>query len=64
MEQVTYMNMLPPQSVPYRAVCPSFPARKIDVGPSAPPMIEIAAAALSLNPKKDCAQSKLQKIPN
>ncbi len=34
---------------PRRAVCPSFPARKIDVGPSAPPMIEIAAAALSLN---------------
>ena len=32
------------------AVCCSLPARKIDVGPSAPPIIEIAAAALSENP--------------
>ena len=35
---------------PIKAVWPNLPARKIDVGPSAPPMIEIAAAALSLNP--------------
>ena len=33
------------------AVCCSLPARKIDVGPSAPPIIEIAAAALSENPR-------------
>ena len=35
---------------PRRAVCPSLLARKIEVGPSAPPMMAIAAAALSLNP--------------
>ena len=37
---------------PIYLVCPSLPARKIDVGPSAPPIIEIAAAALSGNPIK------------
>ena len=36
---------------PISELCPSFPARKIDVGPSAPPMIDTAAAASSLNPK-------------
>ena len=36
---------------PMIAVCCSLPARKIDVGPSAPPIIEIAAAALSENPR-------------
>ena len=35
---------------PRIAVCSSFPARKMDVGPSAPPIMEIAAAALSENP--------------
>ena len=35
---------------PIIAVCDNLPARKMDVGPSAPPMIEIAAAALSENP--------------
>ena len=35
---------------PIMFVCPSLEARKIDVGPSAPPMMEIAAAALSLKP--------------
>ena len=37
---------------PRYSVCPSLPARKIEVGPSAPPIIDIAAAALSLNPIK------------
>ena len=37
---------------PIRPDWPNFPARKIDVGPSAPPMIDTAAAALSLNPNK------------
>ncbi len=32
------------------AVCCSFPARKMDVGPSAPPIMDTAAAALSENP--------------
>ena len=36
-----------PRSVP---PIPSLPARKIDVGPSAPPMIEIAAASLPVKP--------------
>ena len=36
---------------PIRAVCWSLPARKMDVGPSAPPMMEIAAAALSEKPR-------------
>ena len=49
MVQVTYMNMPQPQLVQGELSVLSFPARKIDVGPSAPPMIEIAAAALSLN---------------
>ena len=35
---------------PIRPVCPSLPARKMDVGPSAPPIMEMAAADLSLNP--------------
>ena len=35
---------------PRIAVCSSFPARKMEVGPSAPPMMEMAAAALSENP--------------
>ena len=37
---------------PIYSACPSLPARKIDVGPSAPPIIAIAAAALSLKPSK------------
>ena len=35
---------------PSRSVCPSFPARKMEVGPSAPPMMEIAAADFPLKP--------------
>ena len=35
---------------PMIAVCDSLPARKMDVGPSAPPIIEMAAAALSEKP--------------
>ena len=37
---------------PNNAVCPNLPAKKIDVGPSAPPMIEMAAAAFPPNPIK------------
>ena len=37
-----------PRSVP---PIPSFPARKMDVGPSAPPMIEMAAASFPVKPK-------------
>ena len=48
---------------PRSAVCSSFPARKIEVGPSAPPMIEIAAAALSENPIA-IAPRYAAKIPN
>ena len=35
---------------PRYSVCPSLPARNIEVGPSAPPIMDMAAAALSLNP--------------
>ena len=35
---------------PSSSVCPSLEHRKMEVGPSAPPMIEMAAAALPLNP--------------
>ena len=35
---------------PISPVWESFPARKMDVGPSAPPMMEMAAAALSEKP--------------
>ena len=45
------------------SVCPSFMARKIDVGPSAPPIIAIAAAAISLNPKP-MASIYAANIPN
>ena len=45
------------------SVCFNLPQRKIDVGPSAPPMIDIAAAALSLNPKR-IAIRYAEKIPN
>ncbi len=48
---------------PSRPVCPSLLARKIDVGPSAPPMMETAAAALSLKPKR-IAPKYAAKIPN
>ena len=48
---------------PNRPVCPSFPAKKIDVGPSAPPIIDTAAAALSLNPN-NIARKYAPKIPN
>ena len=48
---------------PMIAVCESFPARKIDVGPSAPPIMEIAAAALSENPRT-MAPRYAAKIPN
>ena len=48
---------------PRIAVCCSFPARKIDVGPSAPPIMEIAAAALSENPIA-IAPKYAAKIPN
>ena len=40
-----------------------MPARNIDVGPSAPPIIETAAAALSLNPSA-IAPKYAAKIPN
>ncbi len=48
---------------PIRPVCPSFPARNIEVGPSAPPIMDTAAAALSLNPIK-MASRYAPKIPN
>ena len=41
---------------PSSSVCPSLPARNMDVGPSAPPMMEIAAAALSLKPRAIAAK--------
>ena len=38
---------------PIRPVRPNFPARKIDVGPSAPLMIDtISLPPLSLNPRR------------
>ena len=54
---------------PRRVVQPSFVARKIDVGPSAPPMMEIAAAALSLKSTRPVwlirsAPKYAAKIPN
>ena len=48
---------------PSNAVCPSLPARKMDVGPSAPPIMDTAAAALSLNPSA-MAPKYAAKIPN
>ena len=42
-------------------LCPSFPARKMEVGPSAPPMMEMAAAALSIESHEDCQQISYQK---
>ena len=48
---------------PRIAVCPSLLARKMEVGPSAPPMMEIAAAAISLKPRK-IAPKYAAKIPN
>ena len=47
---------------PIKSVCPSFPARKMDVGPSAPPIIDMAAAAAPLNPKI-IARKYAAKIP-
>ena len=37
---------------PIRVDWPNLPARKMEVGPSAPPMMEIAAAALPLKPMR------------
>ena len=48
---------------PIYSVCLSLPQRKIEVGPSAPPIIDIAAAALSLNPRS-IAIRYAEKIPN
>ncbi len=45
------------------AVCPSLLARKMEVGPSAPPMMEMAAAAISLKPRA-IAPKYAAKIPN
>ena len=42
---------------------PSFPARKIDVGPSAPPIMEIAAASFPVNPRA-IARKYAPYIPN
>ena len=48
---------------PMYLVWPSLPARNIEVGPSAPPIIDIAAAALSGNPIR-IAIRYAAKIPN
>ncbi len=48
---------------PISVVCPSFPARNIDVGPSAPPIMAMAAAASPLNPMM-MARKYAAKIPN
>ena len=48
---------------PIRCCCPSLFRRKIEVGPSAPPMMEIAAASLPLNPMK-IAKKYARQIPS
>ena len=48
---------------PISSDCWSFPARKIEVGPSAPPMIDIAAAAFPLKPRM-IARKYAEKIPS
>ena len=57
---------------PRISVCPSFVVRKIDVGPSAPPMIPIAAACAPLKPNAiasmydantpNCAAAPIRKL--
>ena len=45
------------------SLCPSFIARKIEVGPSAPPIIPMAADWASLNPQS-IAMKKAANTPN
>ena len=48
---------------PSSSFCPSFDARKMDVGPSAPPMMPMAAACSALKPMSIARKNAL-KTPN